>query len=161
MKKVAIAGAIGFLSGALLVLVMARESSGVFVVNRLAVVPHELASTSRQLVQSGDLQGAERTLRTEAAAHVLAAAKPTFIKKWDIGYPLSAWLVDEITAGMASSTDDARLTMNLANVDAQIALILERSGRTNEAEELLNKAAQSVMADPAQLRREARAALGI
>jgi hypothetical protein len=158
MNRTLLSAFTGFVAGVLLVLVMARESSDVFLRNRLAVVPHELSAVGIRLFQSGDLKGAQRALRAQAAATILASSESVGAQKWSLTYPMSAWLADAITSGMESSGDTG-LAMALATIDAEIAVVMERNGDTTEAEELLERAARSAGADPAALRQAALAAL--
>jgi len=160
MNRLVGGGVVGFLLGALFILVLARQSSDVFMRNRTAAVPHELSAEAQRLFHAGDLKGAMMMLRAQSGATILASVDSLTVQKWDLAYPISAWLAGAITSGMKPS-GDLGLAMDLATVDAQIAIVMERDGSAEEAQQLLERAARSAGTDPEHLRLAAQAALGI
>lgn len=162
-RRTFIAAVAGFVIGGLTVMVLARESSSVYLKNSLALVPAYLASATSSRIADGDLVGAERLLASQSGINWYYLQHPTASAKWNLAYPLSAWLVDRATAGMASTPAaiDREWARSNGMLDAQLALVLEMQGRHDRARELMKLAIAETGSSEEQLREVARELLGM
>lgn len=163
LRRTLIAAIAGFIAGGLTVMLLARESSSVYLKNSLALVPAYLSFEVRDRIADQDFVEAERLIASQSGVRWYYSKHPAADAKWTLTYPLTAWFVDKATSGMASTPTaiDREWKRSNAMLDAQLALVMEMQGNLARSRELMEMASSSSGSDEDALRKAAREALGM